>query len=256
MLIINECNIKNGWMALNKIFVQQDDSAWINWNTTKCEYYLGLRDVYLMCESIAGDFCLEDIGYSTSGTKVTNLVHKYLDKERTNQWLDEITRWKNRDTPYFLPTKESDERYPGNCLIGFNFRLSPKPHLSVISRAVEMPHKGGADLLFFSGLARILRERLEINNIELGWYMDAVWITSKTARVFLIQQYPKKVVYQNEVFQKGVKEGWDKFFLSSGKMTGHNRMQKFFQDEKAGTNPRTINGFTFYKSIKEYLDDK
>jgi len=248
----------DGWLKLNQDFVKLDnsDETFINWNTSDREYYLGLTMVAMTIKfPLKETLYLEDLGYSSKGSKTKHLLSHYLDKERTIEWLNEISKWEHRDTPYFLPTKEPAERYPGNCLIGFDFRLTPKPSLLVISRAVEMPAKGGADLIFFSGLSKIICDLLSLDNLELTWYIDMAWVTSRTARFFLIQQHPKTVVYKNSVFEKGLKAGWDKFFLGDQKFSysAGKFMQKYWKQKRDGLVRRTLSTNHFSKEILNYI---
>ena len=249
-------NLTKGWLELNKELTKLDDLTPLKWNTTKREYYLAVGNVLLCSKtSLAPKLWLEDLGYSANGGKIKNLMGKYLDIQAMRTWMDEIVRWQNRDTPYFLSAKDTG-KLPGSCLIGFSFRLTPAPHLLMLSRAVEMPHKGGADLLLMSGIARILEERLALSApLECTWFMDTIWVTSRTARLFLIYQYPKAVRYHNKVFHKGMIEGWQKFFINEEPLSysAGRKMQQFFQDKKAGTLSHRMGSEQFYNKLKEVL---
>jgi len=249
-------NLTDGWLSLNKTFTHVESPELMKWNTAKREYYLSVRNVLLCSKtSLAPDFYLEDLGYSANGGKIKNLMGKYLDVQAMRTWLEEIARWQNRDTPYFLPAKDTG-KLPGSCLIGFSFRLTPAPHLLMLSRAVEMPHKGGADLLLMSGIARIIEERMALSEpLGCTWMMDTAWVTSRTARLFLIYQYPREVRYKNEIFHKGMIEGWQKFFIDGQPLsfsTGR-KMQQFFEQKKSGTLTRGMGAEQFYNKLKEVL---
>lgn len=250
-------NLTKGWLGLNRAFTDLDDTAMMKWNTTKREYYLPISNVLLCSKtSLAPKLCLEDLGYSPNGGKIKSLMSRYLDMDAMGTWLEEIVRWQNRDTPYFLSAKDSGKKFPGSCLIGFSFRLTPAPHLLMLSRAVEMPHKGGADLLLMSGIARIIEDRMALSEpLACTWMIDTIWVTSRTARLYLIYRYPKTVRYKNRVFHKGMIEGWQKFFIEGQPLsysTGR-KMQQFFEDKKAGRLTHKMGAEQFYLRLKEEL---
>lgn len=257
MIEITVKNLADGWLQINKALVALDNSIKPDWNTTKREYYLHLYEVVMSsASSRSTGLCLENLGYSFRGGKIQHLISHYLDLRSMKVWIDEVTRWQHRDTPYFLSAKDSGKEFPGSCLIGFSFRLTPVPHLLMLSRAVEMPHKGGADLLLMSGIAKLLEERLELSvPLECTWVMDTVWVTSRTARLFLIHQYPHLVRYRNSLFQKGMQEGWEKFFLNGEKLTYSSgiKMQEFFEAKKSGKLPGKMGAEQFYLKLEELL---
>lgn len=258
MINIEAKNLADGWLRVNKTLVSLPNTVKPDWNTTKREYYLHLYNVVMTCQSSrAPGLYLEAIGYAYGGGKIKHLISHYLDLDSMRTWLAEITRWQHRDTPYFMAAKESGKEFPGSCLIGFSFRLTPEPHLLMLSRAVEMPHKGAADALLCSAIAQCLEDRLKLSvPLQCTWIMDTAWVTSRTARLFLIYQYPHLVRYHNNLFQKGMQEGWEKYFLKGEKLTysSGRKMQEFFSEKQAMHIPTKLGDEFFHQRLEEELN--
>ena len=255
-MIIRANNFFEVWVKLNEAFVQCDDSNKLIWNSRRQEYYLEIPQMLIRIKSpTVPSLYLEDLFYSSRGSKISHLLNKYLDLPRTHWWLDQIDRWDRVDSPLFLPTK-NDHLYNKNCIIGFSFKTSPKPRLTVLYRALEMPAKGGADFFLISAIAQEVMKRIK-ERTTVVIFSDVCWVTSRTARIYLMYKYPEKIIYSHHTFNKVVQEGWEVYFMGSKTFlsTSGKRLQKACRSLMENQ-PKRIDQEVFYQKFKLFLEGK
>lgn len=227
----------------------------------RADYYIHLYDLYFEVKysSVPGLY-LDHLGYSPKGAKVKNLMSKYLDISITNQWLDFITDVMQNSPDVagdiLLNTRPQGKRMmPGGCINSFLYRGAPRPALMVISRSVEMPTKGAADMLLVSSICQLLCERLNVKNIPIRWFFSSAWTRTRTSFYYKIYKWPKKVKFANELFQQYLEKGWEKYYLTDYEFTynANIRAKTLFLKKKAGELTSELDEKFFYEKLKEYL---
>jgi len=225
------------------------------------DYYIHLYDLFLKSRSCrAPGLFLEDLGYSVKGSKITSLLSKYIDIETTEKWLDFIKdgTGETPDVPgdAILNTKTQIKRLmPGACITAFLYRGVPRPSLTVISRSVEMPTKGGADVLLISAVAQLLCNRIGLEDIPIRWFITSIFTRTRTASYYTIYKWPKKVVWTNKDFQAYVDRSWRKYYLTDYEFSysANKRAKQFFLNKKAGKLTHLMDDKLFYKKLEGYL---
>jgi hypothetical protein len=226
------------------------------------DYYIHIYDLFWEVEScFVPGLCLEDVGYSSTNSKINHLISRYLDHDATVKWLNYIVeRMKVTPDVYGeLPfrTKEhwTKREMAGGCISDLMFRGAPEPTLVVVTRAMEMPTKGMGDMMFVSAMAKVICRMLAIPDMKIKWYMASAWTRSRTANYYAIYKWPQPVVWSNKDFQEHFKKGWEKYYLSDYEFSynANKRAKKLFLDKKAGTLQRKINSNRFLSVLEDFL---
>lgn len=226
------------------------------------DYYLHLYDIFFRAKSQAcPGLYLEDMGYSTKGSKITHLISRYLEPDATNKWLDYIVERMNStpdvygEIPFRTREHYTKREMAGGCISDFMFRGAPIPTLVVVTRAMEMPTKGMGDVIFVSAMSQMICNRLGIKRIRIHWYFASAWTRSRTANYYAIYKYPEPVVWANEDFQEHFEKGWNKYYLSDYEFSynANIRAKDLFLKKKAGKLTRKIDSEFFYQRLEEYL---
>jgi hypothetical protein len=225
------------------------------------DYYIHLYDLFFEVESsLCPRLYLEDLGYASSGAKTTNLLGKYLDIEWTNKWIDFIVECMEGSPDVagdiLLNTKPQGKRaMPGGCITSLIYRGAPKPMLTVISRAVEMPTKGAADMLLISAICELLCDRLDLADMKVQWYFSSAWTRTRTSFYYVIYKWPEKVVFANPLFQAYIDKGWQKYYLTDFEFSysANQRAKKLFLNKQAGTLTKICGAHKVYETLEKYL---
>ena len=115
-----------------------------------------------------------------------SLIRQYVDPEALDYWLDLIeTRLQGGGAGQsFMRTNRVERRSPktgreqrrwGACILGFGFRMKPRPHLTMYSRTTYFGGVGELDLALAHVLARELGERLGLKPGDIGfsWFIGS-----------------------------------------------------------------------------------
>ena len=226
------------------------------------DFYIHLYDLMFKIKSshVPGLY-LDHLGYSPKGSKIRHLIGKYLDIDITNQWLDFIESvMKNSPDvagDILLNTKPQGRRMmPGGCINSFIYRGAPRPSLMVISRSIEMPTKGAADMLLVSAICQLLCDRVDVKDISIRWFFSSAWTRTRTSFYYKIYKWPKKVKFANELFQQYLEKGWEKYYLTDYEFSynANVRAKDLFLRKKAGELTSVLDKDFFYNKLKEYLE--
>lgn len=261
MQIIGARNLKDLWNQLWKM-IQYHPTPVMNANGSynfRGDIYLHLYDIFFQVRSsTCPNLYLEDIGYSPNGAKVRVLLGKYLNIEWTNQWLDFITEMVAAHPDVagdIIMNTKKQKTGQGGCINSFIFRNAPEPVITIITRAIEMPTKGMADVLLVSAVSKLLCQRLELEDIKIQWYFSSAWTRTRTAYYYVIYRWPRKVHFASKDFQKYLDKGWDKYYLSDYEFTysANIRAKQLFLRKQAGDLTHNVGEDFFYRKLKEYL---
>lgn len=268
MVRIKVDNLAEAWHELcasvrDHPYVVPNDKGKFNF---RGDYYIHLYDFFVETKRHdCPNLYLEDMGYTSHGSKATHLTGRYLDVETANRWIDYIVECVAA-TPYVrgeipIRTKEHYTKRPmaGGCITDMFYRQAPKPTLIIISRSMEVPTKAMGDIFFISSIARLICERVGLQNLRIKWYLASVWTRTRTANYYLIYNWPKKVKWASPHFQEHVDKGFQKYYLSDEhEFTYHAniRAKTLFIKKRSGTLKRVTDVEAFYKKVKEYLDGK
>lgn len=225
------------------------------------EFYIHPYDFcFEVKSSRAPDLYLEELGYASSGAKITVLLHKYLDPEQVKIWRDFVVKVVTERPEVFgeiyLATKVQHKE-KGGCIIGFMYRGVPDPTLIVVSRSIEMPAKGAADVLLISALARLISEALSLPDIKVMWITTSIVLPSRRAFIYRVYKYPEKVIFRNKEFQAYLDEGWKKYYLTDYEFSyaANAKTKDLLLRKKAGKLKKTLDVNVFYQRLVEYLND-
>lgn len=226
------------------------------------DYYIHIYDLFIETKTHrCSDLYLEDMGYSSKGSKITHLISRYLEPAPTNKWLDYIVERMNTtpdvygELPFRTREHYTKREMAGGCISDLMFRGAPKPTLIVVTRAMEMPTKGLGDMFFISAMGQAICNRLNILNVQIKWYMASAWTRSRTANYYAIYKYPKPVIWANKDFQEHFDRGWKKFYLSDYEFSynANVRAKQLFLKKKAGKLTHNLDDSVFYRRLEEYL---
>lgn len=266
MNIIPAKNLKDLWDQLCEILRLHPDlvpkkGGGFNF---RGDYYIHLYDLFFEVESHrCPSLYLEELGYAASGSKITNLLGKYLDIDWTNKWLEFITTCMEGSPDVagdiLLNTKPQGKRaMPGGCITSLVYRGAPKPMLTVISRAIEMPTKGAADMLLVSAICELLCDLLDLYDMKVQWYFSSAWTRTRTSFYYVIYKWPEKVKFANPLFQSYLDKGWNKYYLSDYEFSysANKRAKQLFLNKKDGKITKTCGTSKVYETLQKYLGGK
>lgn len=118
-------------------------------------------------------------------TRWNTLVRQYIDAEALDIWLDTIERKMSRSrrgqaalrTKTVKPRRggRAVVRQWGSCMLGFGFRLSPHPEITIHSRTTFLGHLAPLDLNVARALAVEIADRLDLDlaDFTLVWFIEA-----------------------------------------------------------------------------------
>lgn len=226
------------------------------------DYYIHIYDLFWEINtSYVPGLVLEDVGYSSTDSKINHLISRYLDHDQFVKWLDYIVERMTATPDVYgeLPfrTKEhwTKREMAGGCISDMMFRGAPQPTLVVVTRAMEMPTKGLGDMMFVSAVCKAIQARLFMPEIKIKWYMASAWTRSRTANYYAIYRWPKPVVWENKDFQAHFIRGWEKYYLSDYEFSynANKRAKALFLAKKAGTLQRKIGANRFHIVLEEWI---
>ena len=261
MILVEARNLKELWDKLNELLRIEKDLVPNKKGTGynhRGEYYIHLYDLYFQIESDrAADLYLEELGYASSGAKITHLLHKYLDPDLVRKWISFIKKAITERPEVFgeiyLATKVQTKA-KGGCIVGFLYRGVP-PTLIVYSRSIEMPAKGAADVLLVSALSRLIRKTLKLDRLTIKWFTTSLVLPSRRAFIYRVYKWPEEVKFKNPEFQKYLDDGWNKYYITDYQFSysANKRTKALFLKKKDGTLTRTMGAHQFYLALKEYI---
>lgn len=224
------------------------------------EFYIHPYDFFCVTKSSAApDLYLEELGYSPNGAKITHLMKKYLDPDQVRTWRDFIKKVVTERPEVFgeiyLATKVQHKE-KGGCITGFMFRGVPVPTLIVVSRSIEMPAKGAADVLLISALARMICDTLELPDVRIHWFATSIVMPSRRAFIYWVYKFPAKVKFKNLEYQHYLEEGWKKYYLTDYQFSyaANQKTKDLLLRKKAGKLTHTLGAEVFYQRLQEYVE--
>ena len=226
------------------------------------DFYIHLYDLWFNSKSSrCPKLFLEELGYSSNGAKVRNLLKKYIDPVMMNKWLNFITTCMEGSPDVagdiLLNTRKGHKEMPGGCMTSFLYRGAPEPMLTVISRAVEMPTKGAADILLVSAICSLLCDRLDLVDMKVQWYFSSAWTRTRTSFYYLIYKWPEKVEFANPMFQAYLDKGWNKYYLTDYEFSymDNKRAKALFLNKKAGKLNPVVGVARVQEALEKYLKE-
>lgn len=141
------------------------------------------HNVLLSSSSLDYDFDLKWAWHQRS--RWNTLVRQYIDAEALDTWLDTIERkmGRSRRGQAALRTKTVKPRRGGravvrqwgSCILGFGFRISPHPEITIHSRTTFLGHLAPLDLQVARALAVEVADRLDLDldDFTLTWFIEA-----------------------------------------------------------------------------------
>jgi hypothetical protein len=227
------------------------------------DYYIHIYDVFLEIKSHeCPELCLEDMGYSSTDSKIKHLLSRYLNSNKTVKWLEyirermEVTPDVYGELPFRTQEHYTKREMAGGCISDLMFRGAPEPTLVVVTRAMELPTKGLGDVMFVSAICRAILARTGCESIRIKWYLASVWTRSRTANYYAIYKWPEEVHWENKDFQEHFERGWNKYYLSGYEFSynDNKRAKQYFLKKKSGKLQRKIDEHRFYQILEEYLE--
>lgn len=227
------------------------------------DFYIHIYDVmFRVKHSTAPGLFLEDVGYSSRGSKIISLIGHYLESDQVNKWITYIKENTDKNPhvagDILLRTKQQVKKeIPGGCITSLVYRAAPEPHLTVLSRSIEMPTKGMADMLLVSSICRLLEDRLGVKDISIRWYFLSAWTRTRTAFYYVINQWPNEVKFENSLFQAYLDKRWKKYYLSDYEFSfqANIRAKLFYTNKRDGLLTHELDEDAFYVRLKEYLNE-
>lgn len=145
------------------------------------------HDVALSAETLDFDLDLKDVWLTHKRWK--QLTRQYINAESLEVWLAQIEKHMSKKngkgqafmrsqtvTPHRFREGKAQARRWGSCIIGFSFRASPKPTLTLHSRASLVGYIGRLDLALAHHIGRLIAARvgwLEVEDISFVWFLDS-----------------------------------------------------------------------------------
>ncbi len=133
------------------------------------------------------DFDLASVGFTTS--RWTRFLGQYIDHDALEKWLCKIKEQGDNVINFFTPEvptdfnpilnkpEEKGHRW-GPCFLGFSFRKSPHPCLTLYSRTGRFPNTASLELAAISRVAHEIQTRYKITEpIEFTWYCSSIFVS-------------------------------------------------------------------------------
>lgn len=193
-----------------------------------------VHDVMVTATSMDYDFDLTDVWCARS--RWNSLVRQYLDPTALEQWLDLIGKnlvggkrglafMRTNSVASRAGAKES--RKWGSCMLGFGFKMKPKPTLTMHSRTTYLGYIGQLDLALAHVLAREVAARLGIGveDINFVWYLEAGQFHGFRSFAWW---------FQEEQTEDALNHGGAADLMCPGFKLGHKNLRKFEQLDADG----------------------
>jgi hypothetical protein len=96
---------------------------------------------------------LHKMGYSEGGTKITQLMNKYMDQDQLAQMKEKLKEYRDKDRFTLGMTFKNSPARSGGCLTGLQIvKYKGREEAVIYAKIVEIPKKFAADLYFFNGI--------------------------------------------------------------------------------------------------------
>jgi len=131
----------------------------------------------------------------------TRFLTQYVKKEELQKWITSIGEQKPMIVNLFrsdgetkvrpsLKSPELEGHRWGVCFLGISFRKSPKPTLTLYSRAARLPSTATCELALVSNLAHEIKRVYNIHGpIAFTWFCSVIHMTSWDTMPYLIWRH-------------------------------------------------------------------
>lgn len=140
-----------------------------------------IYDVVVTAESLDWDYDLADSWVTRQ--RWTMLTKQYVNEKALDHWLDlidsKMTSPRSHGVAFMrsqLVKPRGSSRRWGSCMLGWSFRRSPKPTLTMHSRSTYLGFVAPLDVGVAIALADLIGERLglALEDISFTWYIEQV----------------------------------------------------------------------------------
>ena len=153
-------------------------------------------DNVLRSKTCVFEFDLASVGLTS--TRWTRFLTQYVKRSELRHWLDSVGEQRGQVVNLFrsdgdtkvrpsLSNPELEGHRWGVCFLGISFRKSPKPTMTLYSRAARFPTTATMEFAFVSNIATELKKIYNIRGpIALTWYCSVIHMGSIDLLPYLI----------------------------------------------------------------------